>query len=119
MAENLHANSTNVNTLSRRQQMPFAILFVVLVLLTFSQRRLAELDFDSTGIVRIENDEKPEGDEIFNRLVFIDDTTAPRAPQAGEACHAGLVPLEACSLALVTLRLSEPRAPPSSLPPAA
>ena len=53
----------------------------------------------------IENDEKPEGDEIFNRLVFIDDTAAPRAPQAGEACHAGLVPLEACSLALVTLRL--------------
>jgi len=103
-------------SIRRRWQAPLTVLFCGLVLLTFSQRRLAELDFDSTGIVRIENDEKPEGDEIFNRLVFIDDTAAPRAPQAGEACHAGLISLEACSLALVTLRLSEPRAPPYSIP---
>ena len=102
-------------SIRRRWQAPLTVLFCGLVLLTFSQRRLAELDFDSTGIVRIENDEKPEGDEIFNRLVFIDDTAAPRAPQAGEACHAGLISLEACSLALVTLRLSEPRAPPYSI----
>jgi hypothetical protein len=66
-----------MGTLSRRQQMLFAILFIVLVLLTFTQRRLAELDFDSTGVVRIENNEKPDGDEIFNRLVFVDDTAAP------------------------------------------
>ena len=105
-----------MNTLSRRQQIPFAILFLVLVLLTFAQRRLAELDFNSTGVVRIENNDKLDGDEIFNRLVFVDNTVAPRAPAVGEACHAGLVSLEACSLALVTLRLSEPRAPPSSLP---
>jgi hypothetical protein len=105
-----------VNTLSRRQQIPFAILFLVLVLLTFAQRRLAELDFDSTGVVRIENNDKLDGDEIFNRLVFVDDTVAPRAPAAGEDCNARFVSLEACSLALVTIRPSEPRAPPSSLP---
>jgi hypothetical protein len=105
-----------MGALSRRQQIPFAILFLVLVLLTFAQRRLAELDFDSTGIVRLENNDKLEGDEIFNRLVFVDDTVAPRAPAAGEACHARCVSLDACSLALVTIRPSEPRAPPFSLP---
>ena len=105
-----------VDTTSRRRRVPFAILFLVLVLLTFAQRRLAELDFDSTGVVRIENNDKLDGDEIFNRLVFVDDTTAPRVPAAGKVCHAGLISLEACSLGLVTLRPSEPRAPPYALP---
>jgi len=105
-----------VNTLSRRQQIPFAILFLVLVLLTFAQRRLAELDFDSTGIVRLENNAKLDGDEIFNRLIFVDDTTTPRAPQVVEAWRRGPILLEASSLTLVTLRLSEPRAPPYSFP---
>jgi len=105
-----------VGTLFRRQQIPFAILFIVLVLLTFSERRLAELDFDSTGIVRIENNDKPDGDEIFNRLVFVDDMVPPRPPVVHEASHAGLVSLEMCALALVTLRLAEPRAPPYSPP---
>ncbi|HKC40270.1 MAG TPA: hypothetical protein VKC15_12060, partial [Gemmatimonadales bacterium] len=82
-----------MKTLSRRQQIPFAILFLVLVLLTFAQRRLAELDFDSTGVVRIENNDKLDGDEIYIRLVFVNDTTVPRAPEAGVACHAGLVSL--------------------------
>lgn len=109
-------DSTAMSTRSRRQQMPFAILFIVLVLLMFTQRRLAELDFDSTGVVRIENNEKPDGDEIFNRLVFVDDTAAPQAPGVGEACHAGLATLDACSLALVAVLLSEPRAPPYSVP---
>ena len=104
-----------MGALSRRQQIPFAILFLVLVLLTIAQRRLAELDFDSTGVVRMENSDKLDGDEIFNRLIFVDDTVAPRAPAAGEAFHARFASLEACALALVTIRPSEARAPPSSL----
>src|SRR3989449_9246271 len=104
-----------MSTRSRRQQMPFAILFIVLVLLMFTQRRLAELDFDSTGVVRIENNDKPDGDEIFNRLIFIDDTAEAKAPTAGDACHTALISLESCFLDFATVRLSEPRAPPHSL----
>jgi len=71
----------------RRQRTPLRILFCGLLLLTFAEHRLAELDFDSTGVAR-----------------------------AGDACHAALVSLESCSLAFATVRLSEPRAPPHSLP---
>ena len=103
-------------TARRRQRTPLRILFCGLLFLTFAEHRLAELDFDSTGVARIENNEKPDGDEIFNRLVFVDDTAAPQAPGVGEACHAGLATLDACSLALVAVLLSEPRAPPYSVP---
>ena len=100
---------------TRRQQLPFTILFCGLLLLTFAERRLAELEFDASGVVRFENNEKPDGDEIFNRLIFVDDTTEPRAPAVGDACHAVFSPCESSPLALVTVRLSEPRAPPRSL----
>ncbi len=100
----------------RRQRTPLTILFCGLLLLTFAEHRLAELDFDSTGVARIENNEKPDGDEIFNRLIFVDDTAEAKAPEAGDACHAALISLESCSLAFGTVRLSEPRAPPHSLP---
>ena len=97
------------------QQLPFTILFCGLLLLTSAERRLAELEFDASGVVRFENNEKPDGDEIFNRLIFVDDTTEPRAPAVGDACHAVLSPRKSSPLALVTVRLSEPRAPPHSL----
>ena len=100
----------------RRRPVLLTILLCGLVLLTFAERRLAELDFNSTGVVRIENNEKPDGDEIINRLVFVDDTTEPLAPKVGDACHAALIPLESCPFALITVRLSESRAPPRSLP---
>ena len=100
----------------RRHRVHLAVLLGGLVLLTFAERRLAELDFDSTGVVRIENNDKPDGDEIINRLVFVDETTEPIAPAAGDAGHAALIPIESCPLALITVRLSEPRAPPYSLP---
>src|SRR2546427_13027241 len=109
-------SAMGVSLRRRRRAVPLAVLLCGLVLLTFAERRLAELDFDSTGVVRIENNDKLDGDEIFNRLVFVDDTTAPRVPAAGEVCHAGLISLEACSLGLFTLRPSEPRAPPYALP---
>ena len=101
---------------TRRQQLPFTILFCGLLLLTFAERRLAELEFDVSGVVRFENNEKPDGDEIFNRLIFVDDATEPRAPTVGDACHAAYIPLESCPLALITIRLSECRAPPHPIP---
>src|SRR2546425_10949544 len=70
----------------RRQQTPFAILLFALLLLTALERRLAEIDFNSTGVVRVENGEKVDGDEIFNRLVYVDDLAAPQAPAAGGSC---------------------------------
>ena len=99
-----------------RQGTPLTILFCGLLLLTFAEHRLAELDFDSTGVVRIENNDKPDGDEIFNRLIFIDDTAEAKAPTAGDACQVALISLESCFLDFATVRLSEPRAPPHYLP---
>ena len=116
LAWEVHGRSNAMEASTRRQQLPFTILFCGLLLLTFAERRLAELEFDASGVVRFENNEKPDGDEIFNRLIFVDDTTEPRAPTVGDACHAVLSPLESSPLALVTVRLSEPRAPPHSLP---
>ncbi len=101
----------------RRQRMRLTVLFCALVLLTSAERRLAYLDFNSAHDVRIENNEKPDGDEIINRLIFVDNATEPRAPVVGEACHAALIPLESCPRALITARLSESRAPPLALLP--
>jgi hypothetical protein len=79
------------------------------VLLTFAERRLAYLDFNSDGGVRIENNEKPEGDEIINRLIFVDDAAECIVPAVGDACHAAPIPVESGHDA-ITVRLSEPRA---------
>src|SRR5437870_6058059 len=109
-------SAMEVSLRRRRHRVHLAVLLGGLVLLTFAERRLAELDFDSTGVVRIENNEKPDGDEIFNRLIFVDDTAEAETPAAGDACYATLIPLESCSLAFAIVRLSEPRAPPHALP---
>jgi len=117
LAAKLHDSRDDMNASARRRQRtPLTILFCGLLLLTFAEHRLAELDFDSTGVARIENNEKPDGDEIFNRLIFVDDTAETKAPAAGDACYTTLIPLESCSLAFATVRLSEPRAPPYTLP---
>ena len=99
----------------RRHRVHLAVLLCGLVLVTFAERRLAELDFDCTGVLRIENNDKPDGDEIINRLVFVDDTTEPLAPKVGDACHAALFPIESGPRSLITIRLSESRAPPLAL----
>jgi len=104
------------STRRRRHRVRLAALLCALVLLTFAEHRLAELDFNSTGVVRIENNEKPDGDEILNRLVFVDDATEAIAPKAGDACHAALIPVESGTQSLITVRLSESRAPPLVLP---
>jgi len=116
LAWEVHGRSNAMEASTRRQQLPFTILFCGLLLLTSAERRLAELEFDASGVERIENNEKPDGDEIFNRLIFVDDTAETKAPAAGDACYTTLIPLESCSLAFATVRLSEPRAPPYTLP---
>jgi len=100
----------------RRGRFGLAILLCGLVLLSSAQRRLAYLDFNSDRSARIENGEKPDGDEIINRLVFVDDATEPIVPSVGEACHDQIVPLASCARSLTTVRLSETRAPPFAVP---
>ena len=80
-----------------------------------AERRLAYLDFNSDSSVRLENNDKPDGDEIINRLVLFDDAAEPAAPGAGDAVHAASIPLDSCPLALITVQLSESRAPPHVL----
>ena len=99
-----------------RRKIRLTVLFCSLLLVTMVERRLAELDFDSTGIVRIENDEKADGDEIVSRLIFIADTAEPRVPSITDACHAAISPLESRPHARFVVRLSESRAPPFVLP---
>src|SRR6266404_7598504 len=75
---------------SRRRSCLRVFLLCALVFLAFAERRLAELDFDSTGVVRIENNDKPDGDEIINRLVFVDDAKEPVVSTVGARffrCH--------------------------------
>jgi hypothetical protein len=99
-----------------RQRIRLAVLLCALVLLTFAERRLAYLDFNSDGEVRIENNEKPDGDEIINRLIFVDDAAEFIVPAVGDACQAAPIPVESCTRSLITVRLSESRAPPLVLP---
>jgi hypothetical protein len=98
----------------RRHRVHLAILLLGLVLLATAERRLAYLDFNSDPGARFENNDKPDGDEIINRLVFVDTAVELRAPEAGEACHAAPLPSNARPLALIAVRLSESRAPPFS-----
>jgi len=102
----------NVMEASRRHRLHLAVLLCGLVLLAFAERRIAYLDFNSAADVRIENNEKPDGDEIINRLVFVEDATEPVAPTIGDAGHTALIPIDSCPHALITVRLSESRAPP-------
>jgi len=113
VASRLHRTVVVDPTTRRRQQTPFRILFFVLLLITSAERRLSELDFDRSGVERIENNEKPDGDEIANRLVFVDNTAAPRAPAIRDDDRAVVALLDPHPRALVAVRLSEPRAPPS------
>src|SRR6266478_9080673 len=101
---------------SRRHRLHLAVLLCGLVLLAFAERRIAYLDFNSAADVRIENNEKPDGDEIINRLVFVEDATEPVAPTIGEACHAAFITVDSCPRSLTTVRLSESRAPPLARP---
>jgi hypothetical protein len=100
----------------RRQRVPLMVLLCALVLLASAERRLAYLDFTSDGSTRMENNEKPDGNEILNRLICVDDAKEPVVPAVGDACHVALIPVDSCARSLITVQLSETRAPPLALP---
>src|SRR5262249_815903 len=86
-----------------------------LTLLVMAERRLAYLDFDSDSSVRLENNDKPDGDEIINRLVLFDDAAEPAAPRAAHPLPVVSIPTDPCPLSLIPVQLSESRAPPHVL----
>ncbi len=113
MAENLLPKFAVMNSLLRRNDRVLrAVLLVGLVLLASAERRLAYLDFDGPRDVQLENNDKPDGDEIINRLVFFDDSTEPIVPNSGDVCLAAIVPVGSSDRSLIVVRLSASRAPP-------
>ena len=97
--------------LRRRLLAPLAVLLCGLVLLSSAERRVAYLDFQSDGKVRLENNDRPDGDEIIQRLVFVDDATQPIVPIVG-GCEVALILVDSSPRSLVVVRLSDTRAPP-------
>jgi hypothetical protein len=90
------------------------MLFLILLCTTCAERRLSELDFNSAQVVRIESDD-PDGDEIYNRLVFFDSVEVPQAPTTWDRCDVALVQPLARAHSRLVRHLSEPRAPPPTL----
>ena len=115
LAGRMHQKYDAMEDSGRRRRAYLAMLLCGLILLATAERRLAYLDFNSNSSARLENNDKLDGDEIINRLVFVDDATAPAAPDAGDAVHAAPLRLDSCPLALNTVQLSESRAPPQVL----
>ena len=103
----------------RRRRAGLAVLLCGLVLLASAERRLAYLDFDTDGHVRIENNEKADGNEIINRLIVGGDAKEPIAPTAYDVCVTTIDPIDSWLRSLVVVRLSESRAPPLALSPQA
>ena len=89
------------------------LLLLGLVLLASAERRFADLDFETTAGTRIENNDRADGDEIINRLVFVDDAKEPIAPAVADVCHTAVIPVDSEAASLVVVRLAESRAPPS------
>jgi len=111
----MHLQFTAMKAIGRDHRLRRVVLLCLLVLLASAERRLAYLDFDAPRDVRIENNDRPDGDEIFNRLVFFDNSTEPSAPTAGDVCHAVAIPVDSGARSLFVAELSESRAPPLAL----
>jgi hypothetical protein len=93
-----------------------AWLFVLLVLVASTERRLAECDFDSSTHARWENNEKPDGDEIRVRLMFADDVAVPFVLVSHEVRLNDAVVRAEGPRQLFFGRRADPRAPPRSHP---
>ena len=116
LAMGMRLQFTAMKDIRRHHRLQRVLLLCLLVLLASAERRLAYLDFDADATVQLENDEKPDGDEIINRLVFVDDAREPIAPTAGDVCHAAAIPVDSSARSLFVAELSESRAPPLALP---
>ena len=108
----MHPCFCGMKALRSQLFLPIVVLLCGLVLLSSAERRLADLDFQSNPKVRFENNDRPDGDEIIQRLVVVDDATQPIVPNADDACLAALISVESSTRSLIVVRLSESRAPP-------
>ena len=106
----------DMGTSTRRSGVALAVLLCGLVLLAAAERRLAYTDFDTAGDVRLENNEKPDGNEIIDRPIVVDDAKEPIAPTVGDVSHAAAIPVDSCARSLFVIRLSDSRGPPLLLP---
>jgi hypothetical protein len=104
-----------MSRLHRHHRTLRVLLLFGLVFLASAERRLADLDFDTTAGTRIENNDKADGDEIINRLVFVDDAKEPVAPTVTNVCLTVAIPLDSDARSLIVVRLSESRAPPFAI----
>lgn len=111
----MHLSVIAMKDMRRHHRLQGVLLLCLLVMLASAERRLAYLDFDADSAVQIENLEKPDGDEIINKLVFVDDAKEPITPTAGDVCQAVVVPVNSCARSLFVAELSESRAPPLAL----
>jgi len=116
LAVGMQLQFTAMKDIRRHHRLQRVLLLCLLVLLATAERRLAYLDFDVDSAVQLENQDKPDGDEIINRLVFVDDAKEPIAPTAGDICHAAAIPLDSSARSLFVAELAESRAPPLALP---
>ena len=90
-------------------------LFVLLLALVATERRLAEIHFDlrSAG-VGLESDDILDGDEIRIRLVVLNDDKLPTRPDAGHPLTFEVVPVGPQRYASRALGVPIPRGPPRS-----
>jgi|SRR5215813_1617272 len=93
----------------------YTVLLLGLVMLASAERRLAYLDFNAPTDVRIENNDKPDGDEIINRLVFFDNSIEPVVPTDSDDCYAAADLGGSSARSLIVVQLAESRAPPFPL----
>jgi hypothetical protein len=100
----------------RRLSTPVVWTFLVLILVVFVERRVAESDFDDDNGVVVQNDEADEGEEILYKLVLANDVVIPIAPEATALEGERPVLLSATALSLLVVRGLESRAPPALLP---
>ena len=70
LAGRMHQKYDAMEDSGRRRRAYLAMLLCGLILLATAERRLAYLDFNSNSSARLENNDKLDGDEIINRLVF-------------------------------------------------
>jgi len=115
LAVGMQLQFTAMKDIRRHHRLQRVLLLCLLVLLATAERRLAYLDFDVDSAVQLENQDKPDGDEIINRLVFVDDAKEPIAPTAGDICQAAAIPVDSSARSLFVAELSESRAPPLAL----
>ena len=98
----------------RRACAPMAWAFVLLVLATFVEGRVAESDFDDDIGVVLQNDEAVEGEEILQMLIAANDVVIPIAEEAKPLEGERPILLAATDVSLLVVRGLESRAPPTS-----